>query len=142
MSVSARDITPRQRALVRRSFRVIAANHPEMARLYYDRLFQLAPHYRVMFKAERAQMHRKFMRMLAYMVASLDDRSTLQSTMHALGKRHVDYGVRTEQYDVFGQAFMWSLEKILGPQCTPPTREAWRVTYTLLAEMAMNGHAG
>ncbi len=142
MPVSAINITPHQRALVRRTFGMIAANHTEVARLYYDRLFQLAPQYRALFGTDRTQIQRKFMRMLAFAIAALDDPDALKSAMHALGKRHAGYGVQVDQYEIFGQAFLWAVDKALGTHSTPPVREAWQATYTMIATFTLDGHRG
>jgi hemoglobin-like flavoprotein len=50
-----------------------------------------------------------------------------------LGKRHVAYGVKPEDYDSVGAALLWTLEQGLGDDFTPDTKEAWATVYGLVA---------
>jgi hemoglobin-like flavoprotein len=48
--------------------------------------------------------------------------------------------VRTSQYDAFGEALLWSLEKQFGAAFTPELKEAWTVLYrTVRKEMERAG---
>jgi nitric oxide dioxygenase len=50
-----------------------------------------------------------------------------------LGRRHADYGVRTEHYATVGAALLWTLQAGLGEHFTPEVREAWASAYLLLS---------
>ncbi|MGE5148514.1 MAG: globin domain-containing protein, partial [Rhodospirillaceae bacterium] len=51
----------------------------------------------------------------------------------ALGERHKGYGVTADHYAPVGAALLWTLEKGLGADFTPETKEAWTAAYTALA---------
>ena len=53
--------------------------------------------------------------------------------MQDLGRRHVGYGVKAEDYNVVGQALLWTLEKGLKHAFTSEVRDAWLVAYGWLA---------
>ena len=50
-----------------------------------------------------------------------------------LALRHVDYGVKPEDYDSVGASLIRTLEKGLGDDFTPDTRAAWIGAYTTLS---------
>jgi hemoglobin-like flavoprotein len=66
-------------------------------------------------------------------VASLDNLENVRPAIEALGRRHVEYGVKEEHYDTGGEALLWTLEQGLGERFTPEVKEAWAETYGLVA---------
>jgi hemoglobin-like flavoprotein len=50
-----------------------------------------------------------------------------------MGRRHVTYGVKDEDYDTVGEALLWTLQQGLGDGFTPEVKEAWIDTYTLVS---------
>ena len=58
-----------------------------------------------------------------------------------LGKRHASYGVRPEHYEPVGAALLWTLEQGLGPDFTPPVKEAWTSAYLLLSGVMQDAAA-
>ncbi|MBK8135646.1 MAG: hemin receptor [Chloroflexi bacterium] len=134
-------MTSQQRNLVRRSFTYIAPEHAAVARLFYDKLFEIAPDLRHMFKHDMDMQRAKVMQMLASLVSSLDDTAHFDHTSHELGKRHVGYGVSNPQYKLVGQALIWALQEACPTIMTPAVTEAWAAAYTKIAEAAIEGAA-
>jgi hypothetical protein len=58
-----------------------------------------------------------------------------------LGRRHEDYGVKPEHHEPVGAALLWTLEQGLGPDFTPPVKEAWTGAYLLLAGVMQDAAA-
>jgi hemoglobin-like flavoprotein len=134
-------ITPQQRSLVRRTFTSIAPNHGAVARLFYDRLFEIAPELRPMFTHNMELQREKVMQMLATLVASMDDTPHFTNMAHELGKRHVGYGVRNEHYVLVGRALLWALEEACPQVMTPAASASWAAAYGMIADVAMDGPA-
>lgn len=130
-------LTPQQRALVKHTFTHIAPNHDSVARLFYDKLFEIAPHLRPMFTHSMDMQRAKVMQMLAALVAAMDDPSHFTRMARELGKRHVDYGVSREQYALVGQALMWALEEACPDVMTPAALDAWHAAYRLMSGEAI-----
>lgn len=131
-------LTPQQRALVKHTFTHIAPNHDIVARLFYDKLFEIAPELRPMFTHSMDMQRAKVMQMLAALVAAMDDPSHFSRMARELGKRHVDYGVTRDQYALVGQALMWALEEACPDVMTPTALEAWTAAYRLMSGEAMS----
>jgi hemoglobin-like flavoprotein len=126
-------MTPTQISLVKSSFGLVAPKPEAVAALFYGRLFELEPDLRRLFKGDMVQQGRLLMQMIATAVGALDQIEAIVPAVQALGVRHAGYGVKAADYDAVGAALLWTLGQGLGPAFTPDTREAWTVTYGLLA---------
>jgi nitric oxide dioxygenase len=129
-------VTAYQKMLVEKTFRQVANDADDVAALFYARLFQIAPSFVPLFKGDMTEQGRKFMQMIAVAVGTLNRPDTLVPVLEALGARHVGYGVKKENYEEFGSAFLWTLEHALGEAFTPDVKNAWMAVYRLLAETA------
>ena len=129
-------LSPQQRALVKRTFTHIAPNHDIVARLFYDKLFEIAPELQQMFTHSMDMQRAKVMHMLAALVAAMDDPSHFTRMARELGKRHIDYGVMKNQYTLVGQALMWALEEACPDVMTAAALDAWNAAYDVMAATA------
>jgi hemoglobin-like flavoprotein len=100
---------------------------------FYERLFELDPALRPLFKGSIEEQSRKLMNVLSAAVHSLHDFDALLPTVRSLGMRHRGYGIKDSDYDTVGQALMWTLEKSLGNDFTEDVRGAWAETYRVLS---------
>ncbi len=103
------------------------------ARMFYGRLFQLDPSLRPLFHADMKRQGEKLLATLDSIVASLDDLSGLMPVARALASRHVGYGAQPAHYDTVGEALVWAVGQIVGPDFTEADRQAWRRAYAGLA---------
>jgi hemoglobin-like flavoprotein len=126
-------MTPEQIELVQTSFKKVVPIAGTAADLFYGRLFEIAPEVRSMFPDDLSEQKKKLMTMLGTAVGNLHQLDTILPAVQALGKRHAGYGVTSAHYTPVGAALLWSLEQGLGPDFTPPVKDAWTVTYTALA---------
>src|SRR6188472_4807873 len=126
-------LTAAQKDLVQNSFKSIATIADDAAILFYQKLFELDPSLKSMFRGDMAEQRKKLMQMLTAAVKGLDRLEQLVPVVEDLGRRHAGYGVRDEHYDTVGAALLWTLEKGLGQAFTPDAREAWATVYGVLA---------
>jgi hemoglobin-like flavoprotein len=131
-------MTPKQVALVQDSFAKVALISEAAAVLFYDRLFDIAPHMKAMFPDDMIEQRRKLMAMLAGVVLAgvvkgLGNLEQVLPAASALAKRHVSYGAKARHYPVVGAALLWTLEKGLGDGWTPEVADAWRTAYATLS---------
>lgn len=139
-------LTESDRKAVRQSFRLVVPIADTAADLFYKRLFELKPDYRRLFADDIGSQKRKLLRMLAFIVRSLDYKDTewrddvppeqdLMLVVLALGRRHSDlYRIPSESYAVVGEALLWTLDYGLGEAFTQDVRAAWTRLYNLLAQ--------
>ncbi len=133
------SLTQTQIDLVKGSFIHVEPIADTAAGLFYERLFQLDPTLRPLFKRDMTEQGRMLMQMIAIAVHSLDNLDAVVPAVKALGQRHVGYGVQPAHYETVGAALLWTLEQGLGDTFTPDVKEAWTAVYTLLAETARSG---
>jgi hemoglobin-like flavoprotein len=127
-------ITNEQKMLVQTSFEKVLPIAEVAAKLFYDRLFELDPSLRLLFKGDMAEQGKKLMMMLRIAVKGLDRLDELVPAVQQLGQRHSGYGVQDSHYVTVGDALIWTLATGLGEDFTPETKDAWVVVYTVLAD--------
>ena len=126
-------MTPEQIRLIRQSWQKISPIADTAATLFYQRLFELDPSLRALFPENLANQRAKLMNMLAVVVNNLDALRPLIPTIQALGRRHVNYGVRAEHYATVGAALLWALGQGLGEDFSDEVRDAWTAAYGVLS---------
>ncbi len=126
-------MNPEQITLVQNSFKHVEPISEIAAGLFYDRLFEITPSLRPMFKGDIKEQGRLLMQMLSIVVKGLNRLDTILPAIEDLGRRHVTYGVKEEHYDKVGAALLWTLDKGLGEAFTPEVEAAWTAAYGLLA---------
>ena len=119
--------------LVQASFDLVRPIADQAAETFYNRLFEIAPHYRHMFKNDIKKQGAMLMSTLGLAVGSLNNLEKILPAVRALGQRHAGYGVTAEHYQPVAEAFLWTLEFYLGEEFTPALKEAWVEAYTTLA---------
>lgn len=134
-------MTPESQTLVRDSFAKVLPIAPAAAEMFYQRLFELDPSLKPLFKGDMKEQGKKLMAVFATVVANVGKLDTIMPTVQALGQRHAGYGVEGRHYDTVAAALLWTLEKGLGSDFTPDTRAAWVECYTTVAG-AMKQAAG
>ena len=131
-------MTPRQIALIRQSWVKVQPVSEQAARIFYDRLFEIAPELRALYRGDLRQQGEKLMVMLSVVIHGLERLDTLASVQD-LGARHARYGVRPEHYDAVGEALLWTLERGLSASFTGEVKEAWLAFYRRLASRMQAG---
>src|SRR3954468_4886081 len=126
-------VTDRQKTLVQTTFQTIVPIAADAAVLFYQRLFEIAPELRPMFRSDMTEQRKKLMQMLTAAVKGLDRLEQLVPVVQDLGRRHVGYGVEDKHYDTVGAALLWTLEMGLGEAFTPEVKDAWATVYGVLA---------
>src|SRR6202047_834124 len=126
-------MTPEQVKLVQQSFAQVVPIADKAAEIFYNRLFELAPAVKPLFRGDMAEQRRKLVATLAVVVGGLSDLPSVLPAASALAKRHVAYGAKPEHYPVVGSALLWTLDKGLGDAWTPEIAEAWTAAYGTLS---------
>ncbi|WP_322096647.1 globin family protein [Pelagibius sp.] len=132
--LSAREIE-----LVQESFAVVETIAEQAAALFYDRLFEIDPSTKPLFKGNMVAQGRKLMAVLKTAVVGLNNLEKLVPAIKVLGQRHHAYGVELKHYESVGNALLWTLKQGLQEALTPEVETAWAKTYGVLAEVMMKG---
>ena len=127
-----------QVSLVQATWKTVAPLAPQVAEMFYGRLFELRPELEALFKGDMKSQGSKLTTMLNAAVVNLHDLESVLPAVKSLGRRHVDYGVAEADYATVGEALLWTLEQGLGDAFTAEVKEAWTLAYTALATTMIN----
>jgi hemoglobin-like flavoprotein len=134
-------MTPQQIALVQTSWKKVLPIKEKAAELFYTKLFEMDPALKPIFKGDIVVQGRKLMGMINTVVIKLDNLGDIVPAVQDLGKRHVAYGVKDQDYNTVAGALLWTLGTGLGDAFTDDVKEAWTKAYTILSG-AMKDAAG
>jgi hemoglobin-like flavoprotein len=126
-------MTPEEIKLIKLSFVPLMGRKLEAGKIFYARLFEVAPDTRPMFKSDIGAQAEKLMSMLGMIISSLQDTSSLVGMLESLGRRHAGYGVMEEHYANVRAALLRMLEEMLGDAFTDAARKAWCDLFDMVA---------
>ncbi len=126
-------VTEAQKELVQSSWSKVEPIAADAAKLFYAKLFELDPEVKPLFKTDLTAQGAKLMKTLSLAVNGLNNLERLVPVVQDLGKRHKDYGVLPKHYETVAAALLDTLEKGLGDDFTPETKDAWVAVYTVLS---------
>lgn len=135
-------MTEDQVAAVQRSFAEVAPVADAAAKLFYARLFEIAPQVRPLFRGDMENQGRKLMATLSVVVHGLRDLDAIVPVAQTLAVRHIAYGVRADHYEAVGNALLWTLREGLGDTFDAETHAAWAAAYTLLSGVMIDAAYG
>ena len=98
----------------------------------YRRLFELAPGAKELFRGNMESQGQMLSHMLQFLVHAMSRPETMALGLQDLGRRHVSYGVASEHYPAFRQAFLESARATLGEKHTPQVEKAWADTVDMI----------
>ncbi len=118
--------------LVQSSWQKVEPISMAAADLFYDKLFELDPNLRPLFRGDMMEQKDKLMKMIGTAVKMLSRLDDLVPVVQQLGSRHVDYGVKEADYDTVGRALLDTLGKGLGDEFSSDVEAAWAEVYGVL----------
>ncbi|WP_448529664.1 globin domain-containing protein [Raineya sp.] len=129
-------MTPQQAEIVKKSFPKVLAGTLSATQTLYDKLFELAPDTRNLFK--NTPMERQSQMLVAAigkLVKSIDNWDSVKPDLEALAKRHAGYGLSPEHFVYFGHAFVHMLKSMYGGEWNNDLEESWKAVYQKISEI-------
>lgn len=126
---------------VRRTFDLLAEHGTKPIERFYERLFEMAPEARGMFRSEPGHQATKFLHSLRVIVSALHSPRRHVAVLQSLGKRHDGYGVQPHHYALVADVFLAVFADTLGAGFTPSAREAWERAFELMATIMTGSRA-
>jgi nitric oxide dioxygenase len=127
-------MNPNQIDLVRDSFVQILVDPERAARLFYDRLFELAPDTRALFRNDLAEQGRQLIESLGWIVTGLSRLEAMLPAVRKLAQRHVGYGVEDRHYAIVGRALLHMVTVHGGASVDAAIQGAWTMAYALVSD--------
>jgi len=128
--------------LVQTTFEIVNARKEEAAALFYDKLFELAPHVRPLFANTDIRVQgQMLMNMIAAAVRGLDRIEDLRPQLSELGKRHAAYGTEIPHYAVVEACLLYTVETLTGSTFNLDVKLAWTEIYNFIAQTMIEASA-
>jgi hemoglobin-like flavoprotein len=124
---------------LRESFDLVVERSPRLTRRFYEILFERYPQARPLFGKSLEMQEQMLTRALVAVIDRVEDGAWLTETLHALGAKHVDYGVTDEMYPWVGDALLATLQEVAAEAWTPRIASAWQDAYGAIAGLMMEG---
>jgi methyl-accepting chemotaxis protein len=125
-------MTQQQITLVQQSWSRVLPIAREAGLLFYEKLFEMAPAVRHLFKTDISDQANKLVTILGYVASKLDHMEELVPEVQKLGARHNNYGTEPAHYEAVGQCLIATLKERLGTAWTAEVQDAWTTAYNTL----------
>ena len=136
-------MTQKQIELVKSSWSLVSAIDPlVVGGLFYNRLFEIEPQVKHLFRESIAERSKTLMATLSYIVVKLDKLEDIIGEVKKLAQRHTTYGVKAEHYIIAGDVLMWTLEQGLAEFWNDELKQAWIECYTILSNAMITAAGG
>jgi len=110
------------------------------ARDFYLSLFERRPDFRILFKASMQDQENHFLTAIGSSIAGLKRPHEIVPYLRELGARHVDYGVKEQDFDIFIQTFHETMQVKLGSDYTTEIKEAWNAAFQTILDLMSHGY--
>ncbi|MDB5328761.1 MAG: hemoglobin-like flavoprotein [Phycisphaerales bacterium] len=124
---------------IRQSVAVLLPRAPDATRLFYDRLFTIAPETRELFKSDPEVQRQHFSAALAVILKNVTMLDVLTEPLRQLGSGHAMVGVRPHHYPIVRDAMLHAMSEILGSDWTPELADDWRDVFDTVSRIMMSG---
>ncbi|MHA2276295.1 MAG: globin domain-containing protein [Candidatus Kariarchaeaceae archaeon] len=121
------------------SWKSIMKDPVSFSRTFYDKLFDIDPNMKKLFKDNIEIQQIKLIDSLKYLVKRMWDLQEATIKMKKLGLKHKSYAVKKHHYPKFGEAFVYTLEYYLGDEFSEICRISWSKLYDSVSEIMILG---
>lgn len=126
--------------LLENSFEKVKPYSTEFSRSFYEKLFELYPELKVLFKDTNINdQEKKLFISLAIIVENLRSPDLLTLALKSLGAYHHEVGTIDEHYPFVRKALLETFAEYLGSDWNQMTEKAWLNAYDVIAEMMLEG---
>ena len=124
---------------VRGSVALLLPHAADITRLFYDRLFSVAPETRALFKVDMAVQRQHFAAALSVILKNLTLLDVLTEPLRQLGHQHAAAGVRPQHYPVVRDALLHAMRHTLTHDWTDELAEDWHDLLDTVSAIMMSG---
>lgn len=141
-AILSETLTEEEIHLVQNSTKLMRKSLDEFANAFYRELFKSNPIIKTLFLTNIKDQARKFAQMFELLVVSLNDVEKVIPSLKALGRRHANYGINEDHYNIVGGALINTLDKSLGTDFTEDVKNAWLKTYGIVSMIMIDSAKG
>lgn len=136
------SLDDRQIALVRESFEEMKPNLEDASVAFYERLFEIEPRLRPLFRDNIHDQGMRFMAAVGTILDQLDEPGGGTETTTRLGEGHAALGIRPGDFKPMRIALIDTFRSTLGARFTEDHAEAWGRAYDEIADAMVRAGGG
>lgn len=134
-------LSEQQVDLIRESAERLADANIAATNAFYANLFKVAPGVRTLFPEDMFAQSEKLWNSIVMVVESADDLSEIESTLQALGARHVNYGAEPAHYKVVTDVMIETIAALMQREWSDDHQQAWRAALEAVCDVMLQGAA-
>lgn len=128
--------------LISENLEYIAGKNPDLIAGFYERLFTRYPSVKTLFGRNSTENQQKMLtEALVAVVAHAEDSAWLTTTLTALGRKHLEYGVEDHMYDWVRECLVDTFKDESGDRWSPELHDAWFTVLGAVNDLALKGAA-
>lgn len=128
--------------LLQSNLELVVSRDPDLMQIFYSTLFERYPSVKPLFgRNSRDEQAKMLTEAVAMLVSNVDDPEFVRTTMLAVGRKHVDYGVEDHMYAWVGECLVATLAQVSADAWTDELETAWTATLNAIADIALEGAA-
>ena len=131
----------RQILLIKKSWHQFLLNAEENEVLFFNRLFEMAPEVKQLFKGNLKELTKKFTSITTFMVSKLHNFEDALKEVKTIIQRNNQYKLSAEYYAFMGDALLCTLENGLAETWNDELKESWATAYFALADSMVRSEA-
>lgn len=124
---------------IKLSFALLVKEKINIAKVFYDNLFEMAPLIKPMFKNEREVIEKHFYDLISAAVNEIDHFEKFRPRLIELGMRHKEYGANIAHFGIVKAAFMLSIQYELKGVFNESMEVAWSKYIDNIAQAMIEG---
>jgi len=129
------SLSSHQVSLIQNSFKQVVPIADAAAKIFYDKLFEYDPKLQRMFKNSMGEQGKKLMQTLGVAIGALKTLDKVVPIIQGLAVKHLDYGVKVDDYTPVGNALIYTLGQGLGSGFTLEIKQAWTALLKLVFDV-------
>jgi hemoglobin-like flavoprotein len=127
-------------ALLRNSFELVTDREPQLTSRFYEILFERYPQVKPLFgRNSGANQAAMLQSALVSVLERIEDAAWLDSTLRAMGEKHVEYGVTDEMYNWVGASLLAAIGEAAGDAWSRELEVAWSDAYSAISGLMRQG---
>lgn len=125
--------------LLRADWQAVEADADRIVSAFYSRLFRIDPKARSLFSVDMSEQREKLAATLRFVVDNLESPERLRPALVELGRKHAQYGIQPEDFELARIALIETLQEQLSDRFDEHHRAAWRNAYDTVASVMLQG---
>ncbi len=129
-------------ASIEMTWELINEDRLRITELFYNKLFDLAPDTKKLFKTGILDQGSKLTDFLNFVVMYIREIDGLTLHLKFLGMKHKGYRVKKKHYPVYREALLWSFRTGLGKNWSEDAENAWEKVHEIMSSTMILGSMG